>query len=240
MLLVDADEPETRERGEDRRARPDHDRRGAGRDALPLVAPLGLGQRRVQHGDAVAEACSEAADRLRRERDLGDEDDHASPLPQRGLRRLEVDLGLAAAGRAVEQETTALAFESLGQPGQRLELRLRQLSGPGLAAQRVAVGRLRQLLPALPLLRSDEPERAPGGRAVVVGEPECELYERRRQLLDDALDGRRLDPGRRGLVDPDDHSACFRAREPNRDDGPTLDVVRRLIREGARERTRRN
>ena len=161
MLLVDADEPETRQRGKDRRARPDHDRRRTGRDALPLVAPLGLGQRRVQHGDAVAEARSEAADRLRRERDLGDEHDHASPLLERGLRRLEVDLGLAAAGRAVEQEATALAVERLGQPGQRVELRLRQLCGPGLAAQRVPVGRLGQLLPPLALLTE---RRAPSAR----------------------------------------------------------------------------
>ena len=77
MLLVDADQAERGHRGEDRRARADDDRRLARGDPLALVAPLRLRQRRVEHGDAVAEAGAEAAERLRRERDLGDEHDRA-------------------------------------------------------------------------------------------------------------------------------------------------------------------
>ena len=109
VLLVDADDADPIERGEDRRAGADDDRSVAACDPLPLVAALGLGERRVEDGDAVAEAGAEAADRLRRERDLRDEHDRAASPLERGRARLDVDLGLAAAGRAVEQEVAAAA-----------------------------------------------------------------------------------------------------------------------------------
>ena len=60
--------------------------------------------------------------------------------------------------------------------------------------QSVPLGRLRQLLAARALRRSDERERAAGRRAVVVREPERELDERCGQRLDDALDRSSLDP----------------------------------------------
>ena len=86
-------------------------RRLARDDPLALVAPLGLGQARVQDGDAVAEARPEAAEGLRRERDLRDEHDRAAPALERGRAGLEVDLGLAAAGRAGEQQVAAAGVE---------------------------------------------------------------------------------------------------------------------------------
>ena len=97
VLLVDADQAEARHRREDGRARSDDHRRLARDDPLALVAPLGLGQPRVEHGDPVAEASLEAPERLRRERDLGDEHDRAPASLERGGARLEIDLGLAAA-----------------------------------------------------------------------------------------------------------------------------------------------
>ena len=111
MLLVDDDEAEPRDRREDRRACADDDRRLAGRDALALVAPLGVGQRGVEDRDAIAEARTEAADRLRRERDLGHEHDDAAAALERRGGGLEVHLGLAAPGRPVQQDVAAVAVE---------------------------------------------------------------------------------------------------------------------------------
>ena len=61
-------------------------------------------------------------------------------------------------------------------------------------------------------------ERARRRRAVVVGDPERELDERRRQLLDDALDRRGLDPVRRRNVDLGHDAAAPRVPEPHLDD----------------------
>src|ERR687887_651546 len=77
------------------------------RDPLPLVAPLRVRQSRVEQSDAVAEAGPEAAQRLRREGDLRDEHDRAAPALERRRARLEVDLRLAAAGGAVEEDVPA-------------------------------------------------------------------------------------------------------------------------------------
>ena len=193
MLLVDADQAEPRQRGEDRRARTDHDRRVPRGDALALVAPLRLAERRVEDRHAVAEACPEAADRLWRERDLGDEDDHAEVAGERLGRGLQVDLGLPAAGRAVEQEVAAALVVRAPEPGQRTLLGGGQRLRLRLASQGVAFGGLRQLLAARALRRGDERERPARRRAVVVREPERELDERRGQRLDDALDRSSLD-----------------------------------------------
>jgi hypothetical protein len=61
----------------------------------------------VQQRDRIAEAAAEAADGLRRQGDLRDEDDHALPALQRLRGNLEVDLGLAGPGDPVEQEALA-------------------------------------------------------------------------------------------------------------------------------------
>jgi hypothetical protein len=113
VLLVDADDAEHRHRREDGGAGADHDRRLAGGDPLALVTPLGLGQRRVQDGDAVAEAEPEAAERLRRQRDLRHEHDRAAAPRERRFAGADVHLGLAAPRRAVEQEVPAARLEQL-------------------------------------------------------------------------------------------------------------------------------
>ena len=127
MFFVDDDESEVGERGEDGGACPDDDVGLAGADASPLRVPLGGGQAGVEHGDAVGgEAFEEACDGLGREGDLGDEQE-ARRGGMRGigcvglvgawlgalvpsclscdhrLHEPQVDLGLAAAGDAVEQ-----------------------------------------------------------------------------------------------------------------------------------------
>ena len=56
VLLVDDDQAESGDRGEHRRPRADADPRLAAPQALPLVAPLALAERRVQDRHPVAEA----------------------------------------------------------------------------------------------------------------------------------------------------------------------------------------
>ena len=103
MLLVDDDQAEVADRGEDGGARADADAGLAAAQAAPLVEALAGGEGRVEDGEAVAEAGAEAGDGLRREADLGDEDDRAAAARERRLDRGEVDLGLAGAGDAVEE-----------------------------------------------------------------------------------------------------------------------------------------
>ena len=100
VLLVDADQAEPAHRREHGRARADRDRRLARDDPLALVAPLRLGQCRVEDSRCGRRSARGSARRLRRERDLRHEDDRAAPSLERGRARLQIDLGLAAAGRA--------------------------------------------------------------------------------------------------------------------------------------------
>ena len=58
----------------------------------------------MQHGDPAREALGEAAHRLRRQRDLRHQHDAALAERDRLLERPQVDLRLAAAGDAVQQE----------------------------------------------------------------------------------------------------------------------------------------
>ena len=104
MLFVDDDQAEVLYRGEDRRARSDADARLAAAQPPPLVVALAVGEGGVQDGDAVAEPGAEAGNGLRGEADLGDEDDRPPSHRQRRLDRGEVDLGLARAGDAVQEQ----------------------------------------------------------------------------------------------------------------------------------------
>ena len=79
MLLVHADDTEARHRREHCRTCADDDRRFTARDARALVAALGLGQRRMEDRDPLAETRAEAADGLRCEGDLRNEHDRAAP-----------------------------------------------------------------------------------------------------------------------------------------------------------------
>ena len=237
MLLVDADDAEPRYRREHRRPRPEHDRRFAACDARALVASLGLSQRRVQHGDALAEARAKASERLRRQRDLGHEDDRAAPALERGCARLQVDLGLAAASRAVQEEVGALArVEPVDDARKRRLLRVAQRRRRRLPGQRIALGRLCALAARLALHRRDELERAPGRRAVVVRHPERELDERSRQLRHDTLDRRRRHPVGRRHSDLGHNATPLRVAEAHLDDRAGLDLVGNLVRELTRER----
>ena len=194
----------------------------------------------MQDRHAVAEACPEAAHGLRCERDLGHEDDHAEVAVERRRRGLQVDLGLPAAGGAVEEEMAAALVVRAPEPGERTLLRGRQRLRLRLAFQSVPLGRLRQHLAARALRRGDERERAAGRRAVVVRDPERELDERSGQRLDDALDRDGLDPRRGRVLEIDHNPSLTSPAEPDRDDVPAYDILGHLVRERACQSTRRH
>ena len=104
VLFVDDDEPEVANRREDRRARAYDHARLAARDPLALVSTLRLAESGVHDRDPVAEARGEPSYRLRGERDLRYEHDRTPVASEGDSARLEVDLGLAAPGRTVQQQ----------------------------------------------------------------------------------------------------------------------------------------
>ena len=158
-----------------RRSAPDHDRRLAGRDPLPLVPSLRVGQPRVEDRDPVAEAGLEAAEGLRGERDLRDEDDRASPALERRRAGLKVDLGLAAPVaparsrcarafvEAVTIRSTARRCDWVSRSGSASPLSPGR-SGVALRAARAASAR-RARAPVPASSRSSRRPRAPGRRA---------------------------------------------------------------------------
>jgi hypothetical protein len=104
VLLVDDDHPELRHRREHRRARPERDPGAPRAEPSPLIVALAVGEAAVEHRDLVAETRAEARRELRRERDLGDQHQRPAPGREHARDRLEIDLGLAGAGDAVEQK----------------------------------------------------------------------------------------------------------------------------------------
>ena len=107
VLLVHDHQRQVRDRAEQCRTRTDHDAPLARVDLAPLLPRFATRQTGMAHCDLSRESRPEPRDRLRRERDLGNQDDHPAAGIQRSLRDLEVDLGLPAAGRAVQQEGLA-------------------------------------------------------------------------------------------------------------------------------------
>ena len=133
----------------------------------------------------VAEPLPEPPDRLWRERDLGHEHDRPEPALERRRARLEIDLGLAAARRPLEQDVLADALvERRDDLLDRGRLVVRQRGRLRLAVERVTRGGRRPLAARRPTGRRDELERPRRRRAVVVGEPEREVDERRRDLVE--------------------------------------------------------
>ena len=161
----------------------------------------------MQDGDRVAEARAEAADRLRRERDLGHEHDRAAPALERPGARLEVHLGLPAPRRPVQEDVAPARVERGLDAGDGLDLSLGQLLRLGLAREPAALGGHPPLAAACPRPRRDERERPGGSRPVVVREPERELDERGRHAVDDGAGGGELDAVRRPDADVDDDAS---------------------------------
>ena len=104
VLFVDNHQAEGAHGGEDGRARADDHLRFAAADAVPLVVALAIAQGAVEDGDDLAEAGGEAVDRLGGEGDLRHQDDGRAALGEGGGDGLHVDLGLARAGDAEEED----------------------------------------------------------------------------------------------------------------------------------------
>ncbi len=239
VLLVHADEPERGNRCEHGGAGADDDRGVAGGDPLTLVAALGVRERGVQDGDALPEAGTEAAQRLRRQRDLGNEDDRAAAARERLLAGPQVDLGLAAAGGAVEQERPPARVQSRGDPGQRSDLRRAGLGGRLLGRQVFLTAAAPGSGAACAGRGRHQAERPRRRRAVVLGHPEREVDQGCGDRPEDALDRDRLDLRGRLVLEPDDDPAAAGTAEADGDDGALLQPVSE-VREGVREGTRRH
>ncbi len=188
-------------------------------DAIALVAALGLPERGVEHRDRGAEPLAEAADGLRRERDLRHEHDRAEPSRECRLACLEIHLGLAAPGRSDEQQVRSRRLVEAGDDARdRGALLVGQRGGGCLTGERLALGRRGPLPARRPAKRSNELECAGRCRAVVVGDPQCEVDEGRRDLVEHLPDGRDLDTHGRLDSDLDDHTARRAAAESHLDD----------------------
>ena len=121
VLLVDDHQAKRTvgNRREDRAARADDDIGAAFGKQRPLLVALRLGEARVEDGDlAVREPRGDAADGLRRERDLGYEQDGALAARDALLEQADVHLGLARAGDAEDEVLGELA-EIAGNRGDR-------------------------------------------------------------------------------------------------------------------------
>ncbi len=118
VLLVDDDQPDVGERGEDRESRPHHDVDIGRPDPPPLVRPLALAEAGMDEGHADGEIRAETVDEGHGQRDLRDEDQGRPSALERRDDRLDVDRGLAAAGHSVEQERRRVAGGDRG-PGDR-------------------------------------------------------------------------------------------------------------------------
>ena len=171
VLLVDHDQAEVVERSEHRRARADADARLAAAHAPPLVVALARGELRVHDRHGVAEALDEAARGLRRERDLGHEHDRRAAALQRRGHRAQVDLGLAAAGHAVQQQRRARPLHARDDRVERRALRRRRLHAAGARSHAVdprpprRLGGLLQRHEPAPLEAAQRRVVAPASRA---------------------------------------------------------------------------
>ena len=133
VLLVDHDEGEPRQGGENGGTGADHDAGAAAVRGAPRVAPLGARERRMHDDDPGAEAPAEAIHELRRECDFGHQHQGLAAAGQRRRNGPQVHLGLAAAGHAVQEmrgESAQRARDRLHD--QRLLIRQGDLAGPQL------------------------------------------------------------------------------------------------------------
>jgi hypothetical protein len=104
VFLVDDHQAQARQRRKHRQPRAQHQVGAAQVRQQPVVQALRRRQAAVQADQAAArKALCEARFELRREVDLGHQHQHLAAGVQRALRGLQVDLGLAAAGDAVQQ-----------------------------------------------------------------------------------------------------------------------------------------
>ena len=106
MLLIDDNQPEIFQRCEHGTAGANDDASAAGMDLMPFIMPFPLGQMTVQNRDHVLrfrKAAFESLDRLRSERNFGNEHD-CGPITRQCLSNcMQIDFRFPTAGDAVQQ-----------------------------------------------------------------------------------------------------------------------------------------
>ena len=149
MLLVHDDQADVRRGREEGRARADDDRALAASHQFPLGVAFGIFEARVEDRDLTGETIGEPGDDLRGQRDLRHQDQRLPPGTHRRPGGAQIDLGLARAGDAVQQEWRELvrgdrrrerlpdARSVAGSAGAGL----RSVSGGGFAARSCPVRR---------------------------------------------------------------------------------------------------
>ena len=166
MLLVDDDEAEVLHRREDGAADADADAGLAASQPPPLR--VALARRRAPLWSTATSSPKRARkrpDELRGERDLGHEHERALAGGARARDRPEVDLGLARAGDAVEQEGLEGA-EGAGDAGERVGLRRREGERRPVGGEEPAAGHRRLAIePHEPPLRQRLSAGRPCGNA---------------------------------------------------------------------------
>ena len=116
VFLVDNDEPKIADRSENRASGPHHHASLPRPDPVPLVIPFAIGQRRMQHGDLVAETSREPTDRLRGQRNLRHENNRTTPLIQCTSNRLKIDFRLSTPRDAMEQNRFRRRIDDVKRP----------------------------------------------------------------------------------------------------------------------------
>jgi hypothetical protein len=119
VFLIDHDQAEIRVRHEQRGARADHDMRVAGGDRGPVARAVARRQPGMPLQRTHAEADGEAVEELPGQRDLRHQDQRLFAAPDDFGNRLEIHLGLARAGDAVEQGYVKAAV--CGQASHRID-----------------------------------------------------------------------------------------------------------------------
>ena len=241
VLLVDDDEPEPVDGREDRRARADDDARSAGcagararRAARPPSARSAEPRRDRRSGRGTARrVCGVSAISGTRTIVARSRASAAAaawrytsvfPLPVGPCRR--------------KWPPPASSAATIARRG--LFLSPGEASGLRLSSEGVACGGSARLAAASAGEGRDQGESTGRRRAVVVGQPQRELDERRRHAIDDDAGVGDLDSGRRLHAGLDDDAAQPPRAEPHLDDVSGSNLVRHAVRERARERASRH
>ena len=177
VLLVDDDEAEIDEWREDRRAGSDDDPRFAACDPPPFVPALAGREPAVHDRDGVAETLLRSRQQLRGEGDLRHEHQHRPAGGARARRELQVDLGLAAARHAVQQEH----LEGVHRDG---------VDGDPLRGRELGLRRRRRCFARLPVAFLTETRHEPA------------FHQRRRRGTPSDVELARIEAGARCRTDP--------------------------------------
>jgi len=109
VLFIDHDEAEVAYGREDAGAGADDDAGSSRPDAAPLAIAFAVAEGAVEDGDAIAEAGVKLAGDGGREGDFRNEKQCAASGGEGGIDGVEVDLGFAGAGNALQEEGTEFA-----------------------------------------------------------------------------------------------------------------------------------